>query len=257
MIGRRKRSALEKALGYRFRDPELLERALTHRSFANEQGLESHNERLEFLGDAILGAVTAEWLFREHPELPEGELTKLKSYLVSAEVLVEQAADLGLGEGLRVGVGEERSGGREKPSLLADGLEAVLGAVYLDGGLEPVRRVVTPLLERTLERRPRIHEADSKTRLQEEAQSRGWPLPEYRLIAATGPDHDKRFAVECQLRGEPAGRGTGRSKKVAERRAAAEALDGLAAAERIEAGGGEPVEPVADRKTPAADEPAV
>lgn len=242
MIGRRRgRSELEEALGYRFRDRELLELALTHRSHANERGLPEHNERLELLGDAVLGLVVAEWLFRAHPELPEGELSKRKSYLVSAPALTGFAAGLGVGRAIHLGVGEERSGGRDKPSLLADTFEALLGAVYLDGGIEPVRRIVAPFLAHVVERRPRVLEADAKTRLQEDLQARGWPLPEYRLIAETGPDHAKSFTVECRVRDRPAGRGEGSSKKVAEQRAAAEALEGILAAEAVEAGGGEPI----------------
>ena len=201
MIGRRPKTELERALGYRFRDRELLERALTHRSYANEQSLERHNERLEFLGDAVLGLVAGEWLFRAHPELPEGDLSKLKAFLVSAPALAGFSGRLGVGGVLRIGVGEERSGGRGKRSLLAD----------------------------------------ANTRLQEEVQSRGWDLPEYHLVAEVGPDHDKRFTVECRVRESPAGRGEGRSKKAAEQRAAAEALDALLAAESVEEGGGEPV----------------
>ncbi len=231
MLGRRDRTHLERALGYRFRDAGLLDLALTHRSFANEQGMARHNERLEFLGDAVLGAVAGEWLYREHPELPEGDLSKLKAYLVSAPALAGFATELGVGRELRLGVGEERSGGRAKPSLLADALEAVLGAIYLDGGLAPVRKVVTPLLERVLAERPRVHEEDAKTRLQEVVQAQGWALPEYRVVAEEGPDHAKRFRVECVVQEGPPGRGEGRSKKGAEQRAAAEVLARLLDAE--------------------------
>jgi ribonuclease III len=224
---RRAKSELENALGYRFRDRELLELALTHRSHANERGLPEHNERLELLGDSVLGLVVADWLFHTHPELPEGELSKRKSYLVSAPALAGFASGLGVGRALRLGVGEERSGGREKPSLLADTLEALLGAVYLDGGIEPVRRIVAPLLEHVVELRPAALDADAKTRLQEELQGRGWPLPEYLLVAAAGPDHDKHFTVECRVRDRAAGRGEGSTKKLAEQRAAAEALEAI------------------------------
>jgi len=227
MLGRRERTLLERALGYRFRDGNLLDLALTHRSFANEQGMDRHNERLEFLGDAVLGAVAGEWLYRELPELPEGDLSKLKAYLVSAPALAGFATELGVGRELRLGVGEERSGGRAKPSLLADALEAVFGAIYLDGGLAPVRKVVTPLLEQVLAERPRVHEEDTKTRLQEVVQAWGWPLPEYRVVAEEGPDHAKRFTIECVVQEGPPGKGEGRSKKVAEQRAAAEVLDRL------------------------------
>jgi ribonuclease-3 len=223
----RSKTDLERALGYKFRNPELLTLALTHRSYANENGLPDHNERLEFLGDAVLGTVAAEWLFRRHPEMPEGDLSKRKSYLVSAPVLAGLADDLGVGKSLLLGVGEERSGGREKPSLLADSAEAVLGAIYMDGGLAPVRELVSRLLAQVVEERPRIHETDTKTRLQEALQARGWSLPEYRLVAEMGPDHEKRFVVECRVCDRAAGRGEGRSKTVAEQRAAAEALESL------------------------------
>ena len=223
----RSKTELERVLGYKFRDPKLLTLALTHRSYANENGLPDHNERLEFLGDAVLGAVAAEWLFRRYPEMPEGDLSKRKSHLVSAVVLAGLADELGVGRGLLLGVGEERSGGREKPSLLADSAESVIGAIYLDGGLEPVRALVTRLLAQVVEERPRLHETDSKTRLQEELQARGWSLPEYRLVAEMGPDHEKRFVVECRVCDRAAGRGEGRSKKIAEQRAASEALDSL------------------------------
>lgn len=236
MLGRRERTPLERSLGYRFRDPDLLELALTHRSFANEQSLDYHNERLEFLGDAVLGVIAAQWLYAEHPELPEGDLSKLKAYLVSAPALAGFSTELGVGRELRLGVGEERSGGRAKPSLLADALEAVFGAIYLDGGLEPVRKVVVPLLDEVLSERPRVHEEDSKTRLQEAVQARGWDLPEYRVVEETGPDHAKRFTVEVWVRGRAAGRGAGRSKKLAEQRSAAQALDGLLADEDEAAG---------------------
>ena len=229
MLGRRERTLLERSLGYRFRDSHLLELALTHRSYANEQSLDYHNERLEFLGDAVLGLIAAQWLYAEHPELPEGDLSKLKAYLVSAPALAGFSTELGVGRELRLGVGEERSGGRAKPSLLADTLEAIFGAIYLDGGLEPVRKVVVPLLEEVLAERPRVHEEDAKTRLQEAVQARGWELPEYRVVEETGPDHAKRFTVEVWIRSRAAGRGAGRSKKLAEQRAAAQALDGLLA----------------------------
>ena len=203
--------------------------ALTHRSHANEQGLEQNYERLEFLGDAVLGLVTAEWLFRRYTQHPEGTLSKLKSQLVSARSLARYARGLGLGEALRLGVGEERSGGRGKRSLLADSLEAVFGAVYLDGGPEAARKVVEAFLlsvEGPSSGNASAPEApeDPKTDLQELLQARGWELPEYRVVAEIGPDHDKRFAVECWAGGECRGRGEGRSKKLAQQAAAADAL---------------------------------
>ena len=227
MLRRRAATPLERRLGHRFRDRDLLETALTHRSFAHEQGGGDHYERLEFLGDAVLGLVAAERLYRLHPDDPEGELSKRKAFLVSQAVLAGRARELGLGEALRVGVGEERSGGREKTSLLADAMEALIGAVYLDGGLASAREVVEALLAAGAAR-PAHGARDPKTRLQEVAQGRGWELPVYRVLDATGPDHAKRFRVECRLRGEAVGAGEGRSKKAAEQAAAAAALERLA-----------------------------
>lgn len=231
MLGLRRSTPLEERLGYRFRRRELLERALTHRSFANERGESGHYERLEFLGDAVLGMATAEWLFRRHPELAEGDLSQLKSHLVSKPVLARHARRLGLGPVLRLGVGEERSGGRDKDSLLADSLEAVLGAVFIDGGVEPARGLIQALLETSMdERGAEAARGDAKTRLQELAQARGWELPDYQLVDEAGPDHAKSFTVECRLTDGTTARGTGRSKKIAEQRAAAAVLVALAAA---------------------------
>jgi ribonuclease III len=223
----RRATGFEKRLGHRFRRPDLLAAALTHRSWAHEQGSGEHYERLEFLGDAVLGLVAAEWLFARHPELPEGELSKRKGHLVSRPVLARHAQELGLGEELRLGVGEERSGGRRKASLLADVWEAVLGAVYLDGGLEAAEKLVHPVLEEASARRSGAAD-DAKTRLQELLQARAMPLPDYDLLETAGPDHAKRFTVECRVGGEPFGRGEGRSKKIAEQAAAASALEALA-----------------------------
>lgn len=229
MLLRRSATPLEKRLGYRFKAPELLEQALTHRSWAHErEEAVVHYERLEFLGDAVLGLITAEQLYRDHPDLPEGELSKRKSFLVSRDVLARRGEELGLGELLRLGVGEERSGGRAKASLLADAVEAVLGAIYLDGGLDAARRALAALFTTGLAR-PGGGPTDAKTVLQETVQARGWPLPEYQLVDQAGPDHAKRFTVEVRLRGEPAGHGHGRSKKLAEQEAAAVALAALEA----------------------------
>jgi ribonuclease III len=225
---RRSASPLEKRLGHRFSAPELLDMALMHRSYANERELGENYERLEFLGDAVLGLVTAEYLYQSRPALPEGELSKLKSQLVSTATLARFAEQLELGAELKLGVGEERSGGRGKASLLADSIEAVFGAVYLDGGVKAARGVIHPMLEAALASPVRLAEADAKTRLQELAQAQGWALPEYRLAAEAGPDHAKLFTVECWLRGEPVGSGEERSKKLAEQKAAAAALAHLA-----------------------------
>lgn len=224
IFGRRPATSLEKSLGHRFKRADLLELALTHRSWANEHGIPEHYERLEFLGDAVLGMVTAEWLYQSHPELPEGELSKRKAQLVSRPSLAHHAEKIGLGPTLRIGVGEDRSGGRTKASLLADSMEAVFGAVYLDGGLEAVRDVILPMLEEAGEEPVQLLAADAKTQLQEVTQALGWDLPEYRLTGASGPDHSKIFTVECWVGGELAGHGEGPSKKMAEQKAAAEAL---------------------------------
>jgi ribonuclease III len=222
-FGRRDLTPLEKRLAYRFKRPDLLDLALTHRSWANEQGIPEHYERLEYLGDSVLGLVTAEWLYREHPELPEGELSKLKAQLVSRETLAQYARELDLGTVLKIGVGEDRSGGRTKSSLLCDSLEGVFGALYLDGGLEAARKAILPMLEGSFEVVERTV-TDAKTQLQEVSQALGWDLPEYRLAGSSGPDHDKTFVVECWLAGALAGEGEGPSKKIAEQRAAADAL---------------------------------
>ena len=218
---------LQQRLGVRFRQRGLLETALTHRSYANEHGLGDNYERLEFLGDVVLGLLTAEWLYLRYPDVDEGGLSELKAYLVSRPVLAGNSERIGLGELLRLGVGEERSGGREKESILADALEALLGALYLDRGLKHARRVLEPMLESALEGRRQVAWAQAKSRLQELAQGGGWELPEYRLIAEQGPDHEKRFTVECWVGGKRAGLSEAGSKKVAEQRAAALALDAL------------------------------
>jgi ribonuclease-3 len=222
------RDETEARLEYRFRDPGLLAAALVHRSWANDQGVPEHNERLEFLGDAVLGLIAADWLYRRYPERPEGDLARLKAWLVSETSLARHAAALGLGERLRLAVGEERSGGREKRSLLADALEAVFAAVWLDGGHEAVRPVIERFLSVT-EAAAEAGAADAKTRLQEIAQAAGWPLPVYTVVSESGPDHGKSFVYEVALRGEPAGRGEGHTKKDAQQRAAAAALERLAA----------------------------
>lgn len=216
---------LQQRLRVRFRSRALLETALTHRSYANEQGLGENYERLEFLGDVVVGLVTAEWLYHRYPDVDEGGLSELKAYLVSRPVLAECASDLGLGELLRLGRGEERSGGRSKASILADALEAVVGALYLDRGLKHAQRVLSPVLEGALDGRRRVGWAEAKGRLQELAQARSWELPDYRLVAEEGPDHERRFTVECWLEGERIGVAEAGSKKIAEQRAAAAALD--------------------------------
>ena len=202
--------------------------ALTHRSWANEQGLEAHYERVEFLGDAVLGLLVSHWLYERYPEASEGELSKLKSIIVSEPTLARWAEDLSVGDAMLLGIGEARSGGSRKPSLLADAVEAVLGAVYLDGGLDAVARIVDPWLDSDpASDLGDLPGADSKTALQELAQARGLELPIYRHISEEGPDHRKRFYVECWLGDERVGEGSGPTKKLAEQTAASLALSAM------------------------------
>lgn len=219
--------SLEEKLGYTFRDPSLLENALTHSSRANEsRGTLSSNERLEFLGDSILGMVVADHLYRNHPDLPEGELTRTRAALVCEESLVEVAQELNLGEYLRLGKGEEAGGGRNRPSIRADAVEAVLAAVYLDGGIGSARKIVQKyILSREVAGLTKPH--DYKTALQELVQRESGQVLQYRLTGEEGPDHDKRFFMEVTLNGTPIGSGTGRSKKEAEQMAAHAAIKAL------------------------------
>ena len=214
---------LERVLGHRFTRRELLLQALTHRSYSNERGLDGNYERLEFLGDSVFGLITARWLYDRQPELPEGELAKLKSHLVSAQVLGAHAQAIELGQVIRLGIGEDRSGGRRKTSILADAMEAIFGAAYLDGGLPAARKVIEPIVMAAYEKFEASH-SDAKTRLQELAQGQRLGLPEYVLVEATGPDHDKNFSIECRIGGDLFGRGEGKSKKTAEQMAARAAL---------------------------------
>ena len=215
---------LEHKLGYSFRNRSLLENALTHSSCANEsRGKLTSNERLEFLGDSILGMVVAEHLYRTHPELPEGDLTRVRAALVCEDSLVEVASALCLGNYLRLGRGEESGGGRQRPSIRADAVEALLAAVYLDGGIEPVRKIIQNFIltrEVASLSRPR----DYKTALQELIQQKSGQVLRYRLTGQEGPDHNKRFFVSVDLNDEPIGSGSGRSKKEAEQMAACSAI---------------------------------
>ena len=219
--------SLEEKLGYTFQNRELLENALTHSSCANEsRGKLQSNERLEFLGDSILGMVVADYLYRHHPDLPEGELTRTRAALVCEESLVEVARELNLGAYLRLGKGEEAGGGRERPSIRADAVEAVLAAVYLDGGIGSARKIIQRyILSREVAglTKPR----DYKTALQELVQRESGQILRYRLTGEEGPDHDKRFFVEVDLNGSPGGSGTGRSQPEAEQLAATAARGGL------------------------------
>mgnify|MGYP004479105471 FL=1 len=216
--------SLEEKLGYTFQDKSLLENALTHSSCANESKGRLHsNERLEFLGDSILGMVVAEHLYRNHPDLPEGELTRTRAALVCEESLVEVAHDLGLGDYLKLGKGEEAGGGRTRPSIRADAVEAVLAAVYLDGGIGSARKIIQKyILSREIE--GLNSQRDYKTALQELIQRESGQSLKYRLTGSEGPDHDKRFFVEVDLNGQPVGAGKGHSKKEAEQMAAKAAI---------------------------------
>ena len=227
-------AALEHRLGHRFRDRGLLEQALTHRSRAHEdgQGAEATNESLEFLGDAVLGFVIADLVFQEFPESDEGQKSKIKASLVSFSALARVAEAIDLGTHLRLGRGEDKTGGRQKPVMLADACEAVLAAVYLDGGLAAARgcilRLLEPLLDETRVRGVAVAGAgDFKSLLQEYLQARRFPPPAYRIIDQTGPDHDKVFTVDVQSSGRLLGEATGRSRKEAEQQAARAALDAL------------------------------
>ena len=223
---------LEKKLNYTFRDPGLLGEALSHSSYANEHrsaGLRS-NERLEFLGDSVLGFVTAEFLFLQHPDLPEGDLTRIRAALVCEQSLYEVARKLDLGRYLKLGRGEEAGGGRERTSILADATEAVFAAVYLDGGIGAASTMIHRVLldaekEEVVEERRR----DYKTALQELVQRQADQVLTYRMIGEEGPDHDKTFLAEVLLNGTQVGTGSGHSKKEAEQSAAKAALRKLEA----------------------------
>ena len=207
-------------LDYRFRDPALADLALTHRSVGRP-----NNERLEFLGDAFLGAVVAEMLFEVHPHASEGELSRLRAQLVNGPALAVIARELELGDRLKLGPGELKSGGFRRESILADAFEALIAAVYLDGGFEACRQVVRQLFAERIAALPRSSK-DAKTRLQEHLQAGGWPLPRYELIASHGDDHAKQFDVRCMI-AEPMeldAQASGSSRRSAEQDAAESVL---------------------------------
>jgi len=212
-------ASLESILSYSFQRKELLSLALTHRSFHFRAG-EEQNEKLEFLGDSVLGLAMSDLLMRRFPEASEGDLSKLRASLVNARVLAAKAAALSLGQWLRLGGGEERSGGREKSSILASAYEAVLGAVYLDGGFAPAYEVVSRHFADELEEKSRAVLFDCKTRLQEIAQKIFKEIPVYTVVEAKGPDHQRLFISQVAIAGKPYGRGEGPSKKSADQAAA-------------------------------------
>lgn len=218
-------ATLEERIGYTFRDPSLLKTALTHSSYANERrGCECY-ERLEFLGDSILGFVTADFLYRHDPKIPEGRMTKLRAELVCEQSLYAVAARLGFSQEMRLGHGAERTGERNRQSILADMVESVIAAIYLDGGLENARRFILDmlLLPADLEDEHRL--IDHKTALQEYLQRDGECSIRYEEVSESGPDHNKTFVFRVLVNGEASGEGSGRTKKEAEQAAAAVALE--------------------------------
>jgi ribonuclease III len=235
---------LMERLGYAFRDPLLLDRALTHSSAVPELraargediafsgSVVQDNERLEFLGDAVLELLTSEYLLLNYPEWSEGQLSKSRARIVNAHSLEIAARGLQLGDHLRLGRGEEKTGGREKPALLADAFEAIVAAMYLDGGLNPARDLLRrTVFEQALEDGDRISESDRKSALQEFLQAKGDQPAEYRLAGETGPDHQKKFRVEVWVKGEFMSSAEGTTKKEAEQKAARCALEKLLSAE--------------------------
>lgn len=215
---------LMKKIGYTFKNVSLLEKALTHSSFANEgHGGQEHYERLEFLGDSVLGFITARYLY-EKDRGPEGELTKLRAAVVCEKALCSYSKQLDIGEYMRLGRGEQHSGGRERPSILADMYEAVLGAIYLDGGMEPAEKFVLRFIIPEAESQRRRQFKDYKTALQEIVQQNPGERLEYVLSGESGPDHNKTFITEVHLNSNVIGTGRGRSKKESEQQAAREAL---------------------------------
>ena len=224
MIGIDRYARLSQRLGYQFSNVELLQQALTHRSAAKQ-----HNERLEFLGDAVLGMVVAQALFKRFPTVPEGKLTRMRSTLVKGDTLAELGREADVGELLKLGPGELKSGGHRRSSIIADAMEAILGAIYLEAGLEATTEVILRLWQSRIDKLdPNEHPKDAKTRLQEFLQSRKLPLPVYVVVDISGKDHDQTFVVHCQIEslGKPM-KGTGTSRRKAEQQAARNALEKL------------------------------
>ncbi len=215
---------LEERIGYHFQNEGLLKQALTHSSYTNEQRInkQKHYERLEFLGDAVLELVSSEFLFKAHPEMPEGELTKLRASMVCEPSLAFCARDLELGQFMLLGRGEESTGGRKRDSITSDAMEAVIGAIFLDGGMEPAKDFINRFVLSDLEDKQLFY--DSKTNLQELVQGVLKKEVHYELLDEIGPEHDKTFAVDVYMDEEKIGSGEGRTKKAAEQQAAYQAL---------------------------------
>ena len=221
----KKLEKLQQSVGYKFKDERLLQRALTHTSYANEcnEGHNKSNERLDFLGDSVLGIIPAEHFYLNFKDLPEGELTKLRAATVCENSLSSFARQLGLGEYLLLGKGEMCTGGSDRPSILADAFEALIAAIYLDGGIEEAKKFVLKYVDKAVEEHRGFK--DYKTVLQEVIQKNPGEVIEYVLVKESGPDHNKRFEVEVHLNSNVIGKGVGTSKKKAEQLAAKEALE--------------------------------
>ena len=230
---------LEERIGHTFADPGLCEAALTHKSWLNEaqRSGRTDNERLEFLGDAVIALVVSDLLMRQFPDRAEGELSKTRAVIVSESGLAKSAEAIGLGDWVFLGRGEDQAGGRRKPSILSDALEALMGAVYLDGGLVAAQTVAERLFGQALQDAEKHARHDYKSRLQERAQALLQTTPLYAVVGEEGPDHDKRFQVSIVLAGREYGRAIGRSKKEAEQNAAALALASLEAVSPVDDGG--------------------
>jgi ribonuclease-3 len=227
-MNEKKLTVLQEKLDHKFNDITLLNAALTHSSYANENVKRGSisNERLEFLGDSILGMAVAALIYNEKPNLTEGQMTRLRAELVCEKSLAALATELGLGEYLILGRGEEKSGGRNRPSLRADAFEAILAAMYLDGGFEPVRALIAKIFKSRLDS-PILSITDYKTALQEAVQVKSGHSLVYHLVNEQGPDHEKQFTVEARLNDKALGTGTGKSKKIAEQNAAKAAIERL------------------------------
>ena len=215
----------EEKLGYSFKDKSLLELALTHSSFANENKLKKNNERFEFLGDSVLGFVTAEYLFTEFKNRPEGEMTKLRAAVVCEKSLFKFAEQIDLGKYILLGRGEDSTGGRNRPSVVSDAFEAIIAAIYIDGGMEAVKPYILRFIKDAVKRETSFK--DNKSLLQEEIQKVKGNSLAYEEVGEEGPDHDKTFVFRVKLNGEIIGKGKGKSKKEAEQNAAGNALDKL------------------------------
>lgn len=242
----------ERHAGIRFRDLEFLNQAFTHRSFANELGESTeNNERLEFLGDSVLGLAVSEYLYESLPDQPEGELARIKSFVVSEASLSEIARKLRVDNYILIGRGEEYSGGRSKKAILADCLEAIIGAYYLDSGFQPsrlfVHQMLIPEINKVLENK---HAKDYKTMLQEYVQKRMKTYPRYKVVQKTGPDHDRTFWIEVHIGDRSFGAGKGKNKKEAEQEAARIAYEGMHVAQSPPRSGRSPSPPSRGKGTP-------